>query len=87
LKLATFENNGRHVGAIIGDMILDVTTAQPFLPACIEELLRHGLLPEVQNLVDNAVEIDKQHFRTVLVATLETVGAELLLMLSPFGPL
>lgn len=63
MKLASFENNGRHVGAIIGDMILDVTTAQPFLPTCIEELLRRGLLPEVQNLADNAVEIDKQHFR------------------------
>jgi len=63
VKLATFENNGRHVGAIIGDMILDVTTAQPYLPTCIEELLRRGLLPEVQNLVDNAAEIEKPHFR------------------------
>jgi 2,4-diketo-3-deoxy-L-fuconate hydrolase len=44
-------------------MILDVTTAKPFLPSCIEEVLRRGLLPEVQNLVDNAVDIDRQHFR------------------------
>lgn len=63
MKLASFENNGRHIGAVIGDMILDVTTSQPFLPTCIEEILRRGLLPEVQNLVDNAVEIEKQHFR------------------------
>jgi 2-keto-4-pentenoate hydratase/2-oxohepta-3-ene-1,7-dioic acid hydratase in catechol pathway len=65
LKLVSFENNGRHVGAVIGDMILDVNAARPFMPTCVEELLRGGLLPEVQNLVDNASEIEKRHFEPV----------------------
>jgi 2-keto-4-pentenoate hydratase/2-oxohepta-3-ene-1,7-dioic acid hydratase in catechol pathway len=65
LKLASFESGGRHVGAVIGDMILDVNAARPFVPNCIEDLLRRGLLPEVQNLVDNAAEIEREHFQPV----------------------
>jgi 2-keto-4-pentenoate hydratase/2-oxohepta-3-ene-1,7-dioic acid hydratase in catechol pathway len=48
---------------VIGDVVLDINAAQPFLPSSLEEILRRGLLPELQNLVDNAVEIDKKHFR------------------------
>ncbi len=63
VKLVTFDDNGPRVGAVIGDLVLDINSAQPFLPASLEEILRRGLLPELQNLVDNAVEIDKDHFR------------------------
>jgi len=63
VKLVSFENAGRRAGAVIGDMILDITAAQPFIPAAIEEIFRRGLLPEVQNLVDNASEIERTHFR------------------------
>ena len=65
MKLASFEDNGRRVGAVIGDMILDISAARPFMPSCIEELLRRGLLPELQNLVDNASEIEKRHFKPI----------------------
>ena len=62
MKLASFEQGGWRAGAVIGDMILDVASAHPGIPASIEEILRRGLLPEVQNLVDNASEIDRPHF-------------------------
>ncbi len=63
MKLASFEREGRRAGAVIGDSILDLTAAQPFFPAAIEEIFRRGLLPEVQNFVDNAAEIERTHFR------------------------
>jgi 2-keto-4-pentenoate hydratase/2-oxohepta-3-ene-1,7-dioic acid hydratase in catechol pathway len=63
LKLVTFEERGPCAGAVIGDSVLDISSAQPFLPKRIEEILRRGLLPEVQNLVDNASEIDRSHFK------------------------
>jgi 2-keto-4-pentenoate hydratase/2-oxohepta-3-ene-1,7-dioic acid hydratase in catechol pathway len=65
MKLVTFEGNGPRVGAVIGDLVLDINAAQPFLPASLEEILRRGLLPELQNLVDNAAEIDKKHLRNL----------------------
>jgi len=43
-------------------MILDVSSALYGAPVAIEDLLRRGLLPEVQNLADNASEIDRAHF-------------------------
>ena len=70
MKLVSFEGEGRRAGAVIGDMILDITAARPFIPAAIEEIFRRGLLPEVQNLVDNAVEIDRKHFRPLKGARL-----------------
>jgi 2-keto-4-pentenoate hydratase/2-oxohepta-3-ene-1,7-dioic acid hydratase in catechol pathway len=70
MKLVSFENEGRRAGAVIGDTILDITAAQPFIPPAIEEIFRRGLLPEVQNLVDNAVEIDRKHFRPLRNARL-----------------
>lgn len=63
MKLVTFEDNGPRAGAVIGDLVLDINAAQPFLPPSLEEILRRGLLPELQNLIDNAVEIDKKHFK------------------------
>jgi 2-keto-4-pentenoate hydratase/2-oxohepta-3-ene-1,7-dioic acid hydratase in catechol pathway len=62
VKLVSFEHEGRQAGAVIGDTILDITAARPFIPQAIEEIFRRGLLPEVQNLVDNAVEIDRALF-------------------------
>ena len=65
MKLVTFENRGQCVGAVIGDMVLDIHSVQPFLPRNIEDIFRRGLLPEVQNLVDNAVEFNKSHFKSL----------------------
>ena len=65
MKLVTFEESGPRVGAVIGDLVLDINAAQPFLPTSLEEILRRGLLPELQNFVDNAVELDKKHFRNL----------------------
>ncbi len=63
MKLALYEDGGSRVGAVIGDLVLDVQAAQPFLPGSLEEILRRGFLPSLQNLVDNASEIAKEHFR------------------------
>ncbi|UCF04932.1 MAG: fumarylacetoacetate hydrolase family protein [bacterium] len=65
MKLVTFDEKGSQPGAVIGDTILALHKAQPFLPDSIEEILRRGLLPEVQNLVDNASELEREHFRPV----------------------
>lgn len=62
MKLVTFEGKGPRAGAVIGNMVLDINSAQPFLPHSTDEIIRRGLLPEVQNLVDNASELDKTHF-------------------------
>ncbi|HSG27355.1 MAG TPA: fumarylacetoacetate hydrolase family protein [Candidatus Krumholzibacterium sp.] len=69
MRLLTFksESEPRHrpstrAGALIGDLVLDLASAQPFIPSCIREILRRGLLPEVKNLVDNASELDRSHF-------------------------
>lgn len=50
------------MGAVIGNLVLDMKSAQPFLPTSIEEIFRRGLLPEVQNIVDNAADIERKHF-------------------------
>jgi 2-keto-4-pentenoate hydratase/2-oxohepta-3-ene-1,7-dioic acid hydratase in catechol pathway len=63
LKLVIYDDRGPRVGAVIGDLVLDVQAAQPFLPGSLEEILRRGFLPSLQNLVDNASEIDKDHLR------------------------
>jgi 2-keto-4-pentenoate hydratase/2-oxohepta-3-ene-1,7-dioic acid hydratase in catechol pathway len=62
VKLVSFERMGRRPGVVIGDMILDVSAALMGAPVAIEDILRRGLLPEVQNLADNASEIDRAHF-------------------------
>ena len=58
-----YEDKGPRVGAVIGDLVLDVQAAQPFLPGSLEEILRRGFLPSLQNLVDNASEVTKDHFK------------------------
>lgn len=63
VKLVTFDEKGPHAGAVIGDRVLALAEAQPFYPDGIGEILRRGLLPEVQNLIDNASELDKNLFR------------------------
>ena len=63
MKLVTYEDRGPRVGAVIGDLALDVQAAQPFLPGSLEEILRRGFLPSLQNLVDNASEVAKDHLR------------------------
>ena len=64
MKLVTFAFGGGEprAGAAIGDLVLDLAAAQPFLPPDTGELLRRGLLPEVQNMVDNASELDRKYF-------------------------
>ncbi|HUV36668.1 MAG TPA: fumarylacetoacetate hydrolase family protein [Patescibacteria group bacterium] len=65
MKIVSFQDRGPRTGTVIGDMVLDINAAQPFLPRNIEEILLRGLLPEVQNLVDNASELDRSHFKPV----------------------
>lgn len=65
MKIVTFQDKGPRTGAVIGDLVLDINAARPFLPRSIEEILLRGLLPEVQNLVDNASELDRSHFTPV----------------------
>lgn len=60
-----FGDEGPRAGAAIGDLVLDIAAAQPFLPPDTGELLRRGLLPEVQNMVDNASELDRKYFRHI----------------------
>lgn len=63
MKLVTFEHNGPRAGAVIGNMILELNAVQRFLPESIDEIIRRGLLPQVQNLVDNAAEYRRKHFK------------------------
>lgn len=70
MKLVTYDDKGPRIGAVIGDMILDVQAAQPFFPPSPDEILRRGLLPSVQNLVDNASEIGKEHFKPLAGSSL-----------------
>lgn len=62
MKIVTFQDKAPRTGAVIGDLVLDVNAARPSLPRNIEEILLRGLLPEVQNLVDNAAELDRSRF-------------------------
>lgn len=62
MKLVSFEKAGRRAGAVVADMILDVSSALHCAPVSVEELFRGGLVPEVQNLADNATELDRSHF-------------------------
>jgi 2,4-didehydro-3-deoxy-L-rhamnonate hydrolase len=62
MKLVTFERAGRRAGVVVADMILDVGSALRRDPLSVEDLFRRGLVPEVQNLSDNAAEIDRSHF-------------------------
>lgn len=62
MKLVSFEKRGRRAGVVIGDMILDVSSAMRGELVTVEDLLRRGLLPEIQNLADNASEIAREHF-------------------------
>ncbi|MDD4857698.1 MAG: fumarylacetoacetate hydrolase family protein [Candidatus Krumholzibacteria bacterium] len=62
MKLVSFEKTGRRAGVIVGDMILDASSALRCAPLTVEEIFRRGLLPEVQNLADNASEIDREYF-------------------------
>ena len=62
MKLVTFNKDGPRAGALIVDRVLDLAAALPFAPAGVDEILRRGLLPQVRNIVDNAAEIDKQHY-------------------------
>lgn len=62
MKLVTFRKDGPRAGAVIGDRVLDIEAAGRFLPSSIGEILRRGLLPQVENLVDNAADLEKEHF-------------------------
>jgi len=62
VKLVTFRKDGPRAGALIGDRVLDISAADSLLPPSIDEILRRGLIPQVRNLVDNASELDREHF-------------------------
>ena len=62
MKLVTFRKDGPRAGALIGDRVLDIGAADPLLPSSVDEILRHGLMPQARNLIDNAAELDKEHF-------------------------
>jgi len=62
VKLVTFNREGPRAGALIGDLVLDISAADPLLPSSVDGILRHGLVPRVRNLVDNAAEIGREHF-------------------------
>jgi 2-keto-4-pentenoate hydratase/2-oxohepta-3-ene-1,7-dioic acid hydratase in catechol pathway len=62
VKLVTFSKDGPRAGALIGDRVLDIGAADPSLPASVDEILRRGLIPQVKNLVDNAADLDREHF-------------------------
>jgi 2-keto-4-pentenoate hydratase/2-oxohepta-3-ene-1,7-dioic acid hydratase in catechol pathway len=62
MKLVSFEKAGRRAGVVVADMILDVSSALHCAPVTVEDLFRRGLVPEVQNLADNAAELDRSHF-------------------------
>jgi len=51
-------------------MILYIASSHPALPPSIDEIIRRGLLPEVQNLADNAAEIARSHFIPLRTARL-----------------
>jgi len=63
LKLITFKEERIQAGAVIGNSILNISAVSPFMPTTVDDILKRGLLPEVQNLVDNASEIEKKFFR------------------------
>jgi 2-keto-4-pentenoate hydratase/2-oxohepta-3-ene-1,7-dioic acid hydratase in catechol pathway len=63
VKLVSFERDGPHAGAVIGDMILDLGGALGAPDALTtDDIIHHHLVHEVRNLVDNAVEVDRRHF-------------------------
>jgi len=71
LKLVTFKDGNRvKTGAVIGNSILDISAAQPFLPTTCDEILKRGLLPEIQNLIDNASELKRTFFKPLNSVTL-----------------
>jgi 2-keto-4-pentenoate hydratase/2-oxohepta-3-ene-1,7-dioic acid hydratase in catechol pathway len=62
MRLVSHEHGGRRSGVVIGDMILDVSSALRGELLTVEDLIVGGLLPEVQNLADNAADISREHF-------------------------
>ncbi len=62
MKLLSYENGGRRAGVLVGDMILDVSACLAGGPLSVEDLFRLGLLPEAQNLADNAADFPRERF-------------------------
>lgn len=62
MRLVTFDRDRPRTGALIGDRVLDISSADSFLPMRIEEILHRGLLPEILNIVDNAWTLGREHF-------------------------
>lgn len=61
MKLVNFRRDGPRAGALIGDLVIDLPSAVPFLPGTVDGILCRGLLPQVRNIVDNAAELDREH--------------------------
>jgi 2-keto-4-pentenoate hydratase/2-oxohepta-3-ene-1,7-dioic acid hydratase in catechol pathway len=78
MRIVSFENAGRRAGVVVADMILDVSAAMRGAPVAVEELFRRGLIPEVQNLADNAPDLDRSLFvplmETRLCAPVQSPG-------------
>ncbi len=62
MKIVSFKNKYLRTGIVIGDRVLDIKSAQEFLPSSLEEILRRGLLPAIKNLADNAANLPRSHF-------------------------
>ncbi|MDD3642504.1 MAG: fumarylacetoacetate hydrolase family protein [Candidatus Krumholzibacteria bacterium] len=62
MKLVNFKQAGPRAGALIGDRVLDLAAAAPFLPDTVDSILCRGILQQIRNIVDNAAEIDRAHF-------------------------
>jgi ureidoglycolate lyase len=61
MKLATFEVDGvERIGAVVGDGLVDLSHAQPRLPAGMKELIEAW--PQVGNAVRSFVQTTKPHF-------------------------
>jgi len=65
LKLLSFKEEQPRVGALVGGMVLDLNSARDFIPTTLSEILARGLLATVQNIVDNASDLGREHLRDI----------------------
>jgi 2,4-diketo-3-deoxy-L-fuconate hydrolase len=62
LKIVSFNDKHPRAGIVIGDRVLDINSAQKFLPSSVDEILRRGLLPSIKNIADNAAGLSRSNF-------------------------
>lgn len=62
MKIVSFNDKYPRAGIVIGDRVLDIKSAQKFLPSSVDEILRRGLIPSIKNIADNAASLSRSHF-------------------------